>query len=718
MYIENLSITSFASLSGLALDFGSSVNVITADNEAGKSTIAEFIKYIFYGFPSKSERERYLSFTSGMCAGSVILKDGNKRYRIERKTVSSKDTCDIYDLDTGSTVYAGQVPGEVFFGMPQGLFVSSAFVGQTDGNKINGKNTSELLDNLLFAADEGVNVKKALKKLDDDRVFLLHKNKKGGKIHELTSSITSLEGRFEKARDDSQNILVLENKIKEYSSKLEYEESNKKLLRGRIEDYNLKKHREKKARLDCLEEAYNNAVSAYNTHRSKYERNGFFPDQSYLENLKSCASEVVNCDERIAKVERRLENLNIEMKQDKDRRDAYEKEIMAKKAKTVTSRTLFLVAAVLCLVLSLVGVVGSAFMLITSNPTGIGLGMLTAVFFGGMILSFVFVSKYTAQIKEYESRMVQNDDGYSERLDVIREELTDRKNEKEKYLRALNDLSARWSIVYSKNALNEMVEVIEEAKRLESEQERARIAYAQMKTEAQEGMSDEPEDDGREINLPDDFNFKDTDRRLKLVEEMIRLKATDKNAFEIKLASLKAVSEDPSQIAEEIRAVQEEKNALDMRYKAGTLAYEKIEEASEKMRASVSPRLSFATAEKMSLLTDGKYDEIGVDSEFSMTFRAIAGEGRMTKGQDFMSAGTADAAYISLRLSLNELICAGKTLLPVIFDESFCRLDDIRLQRMMKLLVSQKNQSIIFTSNGREEEILKRMEAEFSSLKI
>ena len=71
-----------------------------------------------------------------------------------------------------------------------------------------------------------------------------------------------------------------------------------------------------------------------------------------------------------------------------------------------------------------------------------------------------------------------------------------------------------------------------------------------------------------------------------------------------------------------------------------------------------------------------------------------------------MSAGTADAVYVSLRLALAEMIGKDKGC-PVLFDESFARLDDVRLGNMMALLSAAKRQILIFTSCDREEERLK-----------
>ena len=73
-----------------------------------------------------------------------------------------------------------------------------------------------------------------------------------------------------------------------------------------------------------------------------------------------------------------------------------------------------------------------------------------------------------------------------------------------------------------------------------------------------------------------------------------------------------------------------------------------------------------------------------------------------------MSAGTSDIAYVSLRLALSELIANGKNMPPVIFDESFSRLDDERLTIMLRLIEKENTQIVILSSNRREAEIMKK----------
>ena len=65
MYIESIQITSFASLVGFSLDLRQGLNLIEGPNEAGKSTVAEFIRYVLYGFSLKADRERYVGFSIG-----------------------------------------------------------------------------------------------------------------------------------------------------------------------------------------------------------------------------------------------------------------------------------------------------------------------------------------------------------------------------------------------------------------------------------------------------------------------------------------------------------------------------------------------------------------------------------------------------------------------------------------------------------------------------
>ena len=707
MFIESLQITAFASLHGFSLDLREGLNVLYGKNEAGKSTVAEFIRYVLYGFASKADRERYLGFSDEGCEGSLIVRDGDKRYRVERKTVGSKEHTGICDLDTGARLYEGRVPGEALFGLPAALFASTVFVGQAGGSRISGKGTAEAVDNLLFAADEGINVKKALKRLDDERVYLLHKNKKGGRLYELDNELSHLTRRAEKAEQDSGAVRELEYKIRQ--TDVEYEERRLRTLNTLLDDYALKQSRERRERLSLLEAAYHEVDRAHEAHRQAYTRGGFFPDTTYLDRLKECASEVVRCNDQIALYEKRLDALNREIESHNNERDERLREQDRKRTHLLARRSVALAAAILSLLLFLAAGTATAFLFLTAKTMmGSSAAVLTLAAFGGMLGGFTLSARYTSDLRLLEGVTLAGDDGYRERLQVLSEDMAEQKEKRRRYKQTLDDLCARWEVSYSQAAVTEMREVMEEEKRLSNELEKARIAYVQFKTEMEEHFDREPEDDGREVILPEKFDVRSTENTKKLAEKILEDKRRTRHEAELRLTHLSAVAEPPAKVWEEKLALEEEKARLQERYEAYVLAAEKIETAAETMRASVSPRLAADAGRHMATLTEGKYEELGVDSEMKLSFRPVTKEGgRITKEEAFMSAGTSDIAYVSLRLALLSFLCEDR-LPPMIFDETFSRMDEDRLSAVLRLLAQAKGQVLLLSSSRREGELLRQ----------
>ena len=72
MVIEKLTIRRFGRLCDLELPLKPGLNAILGPNESGKSTVAAFIRYIFYGFGSAvsagdiSEREKRVNWEASV----------------------------------------------------------------------------------------------------------------------------------------------------------------------------------------------------------------------------------------------------------------------------------------------------------------------------------------------------------------------------------------------------------------------------------------------------------------------------------------------------------------------------------------------------------------------------------------------------------------------------------------------------------------------------
>ena len=145
------------------------------------------------------------------------------------------------------------------------------------------------------------------------------------------------------------------------------------------------------------------------------------------------------------------------------------------------------------------------------------------------------------------------------------------------------------------------------------------------------------------------------------------------------------------------------------------LAGRELNAAGEGLSRGLTPRLAARAGELMSLATDGRYAALGVTDGLEMEITSDLG----TWPADHLSAGTLDAAYLSLRLSLAELLFRQNTP-PLIFDESFARMDDRRLAAVFTLLkdyAAQGRQVILLTSQKREAEKMSEI-AEFTHIRL
>ena len=170
--------------------------------------------------------------------------------------------------------------------------------------------------------------------------------------------------------------------------------------------------------------------------------------------------------------------------------------------------------------------------------------------------------------------------------------------------------------------------------------------------------------------------------------------------IEVELSALRAVSTDPTAIAEEIAVLDAEIDTLTRKWSAYMLAIETLNTASGKLREGISPKLAKNAGKLFAAMTDGKYDAVGVDTDFGLSFS----DGAMMHEASYLSAGTGDLAYICLRMALIELLYK-RSVPPFLFDESFSRMDDGRMDKVLRLIskyAQRDYQSILFTCHSRE----------------
>lgn len=159
-HIEN-----FGKLKSFDYSFEAGLNKLVSHNGWGKSTLATFIRVMFYGFEGEgkrkgleNERKRYEPWQGGVYGGSITFTDGTKTY-VATRTFGAKaavDTFELRDADTNliSDDYSDRL-GEELFAVNSESFARTVYIGQNDvvthtTDVINAKigNTSDSGDDL------------------------------------------------------------------------------------------------------------------------------------------------------------------------------------------------------------------------------------------------------------------------------------------------------------------------------------------------------------------------------------------------------------------------------------------------------------------------------------------------------------------------------------------------------------------------------------------
>ncbi len=746
MIIENIHIINFGKLSDFRLDLTDGVNIVEGKNESGKSTICSFIKFIFYGLSSKSdEREKAISWKSGNCAGSATVREGERTYRIEREAIAVKNSegkityrerTAIYDGETGKQAFKSSAPGEVFFGIPRAVFESTAFVGQLEGSKVGGKTLAEAAENILFSADESVNTKKALKKLDEARVYLYHKNKRGGKIYDYINERTILAESLDEAQRNSAQIINLEGSARAIS---EARVTAKKRLSSVNEELALyERYGIKKNCIRLLEEKKKSEAAAGKLHElMTHDRYGEsnMTDERFIELMESekyelatLERDLANAEESLSSISAKLEKMNAKLNnfqhlgENETRDGLIESAQNARKSKNIFLK--------ICMVLSVLGIalLGAAFVL----PLLAILGTLALI--GAIVTLSICAKKGKTEARiyrrfgcsaraEFDELLVaaQND---KVAITLIEDSKAEALRKKEYAQETLETRKARICAILSSsgfdvtgNIRGDMDNAIAIAK---SSLENMR-SIAREKSEADAKMQDiaatlsayPDEEKERAISENFDeeamqsFDFSAKKRERDFLVLSINSQTEKLHDIECELAALSTVRVRPAEIAQSICALDGKIDSLTEKFEAYMLAMEAIEAASGKLRDAVSPKIAKTSSKMLAGLSGGKYRTVFMDSDFGMSYS----DGGITRDVSSLSAGTSDIAYISLRLALIDTLCK-EFMPPLVFDESFARLDSERLALALSLIdttLGKNAQAIIFTCHEREKFLAKNV---------
>ncbi len=785
MIIDRIHITSFGALREKEIAFSAGLNIIEGENESGKTTVATFIRFVFYGFLDTRDASRYLAYSDGTLSGwldcTVEGEEGKPvSYRVTRTLdalVADTDVrgiASVLRLPEETPVYTDKIPGEAFFGVGAGVFASTAFVRQAtpssrsassvhEGTRVRSSTVRSAIDNILFTASESMDAGVALADLSAKRDALYNAETRTGTIYDAERRRAALARKVEEQGAEESELRALRQAISDCESRV-------RLNRERL--HRLTRAREQLATYRTLEAATppeDLRVKAQAAEKraealsSAMFRGGYEPDMDFVTTLHTCASDMREAKTETSSAQKEMDRVDFSARRDnlnetllrRVERDGGVEALRDKLDKIYSRRAVVTVCGVLFLIFC-VFALAITVLLLTLHSAHTQTAIIITAVLAALSGTFFFTRArieggLVAMLRRYscttEDELENFFEGYilsSDRLhanEQSREEIGRRQSSSSfRYHEAarqaaglLSKLQPPGTAGISPDRLT--CDIVETAagrvERTVAEIYRQRETAAACRTEidaylAKVGVTDEKAvgerrdalraafggraaseiDDGpilREIEKCEEANRS-------LEEQIATLRARAKldgavNEGDGGLSPLSA--EDVDALKAQISALDEALRRDRRTYGALTLAMEHLQGASNRLHDEIAPRLMANAGMLMRVLSDWRYRELGLDEKLHMTYPTPEGD---ILPIDFLSAGTQDLAYLSLRMALLHMLYPDE-LPPLLFDEAFATLDDKRLSHMVSLLFSttggedgvlHTGQALVFTCHKRE----------------
>lgn len=232
-HIEN-----FGKLSNSDYDFNDGLTEFCEDNGFGKTTLAAFIKAMFYGLPSVrvnakefNDRKHFYPFTGGKFGGNLTFETGGNIYRIERFFGKKSDTDDELAVYCNNKIFYGFYGdiGKAVFGVDKESFERTVFItseafdfGATSGicSKLNcfveNSESDTAFENVIFKLEKA---RKNLKAAKGNNDLICRTNQavfdKKSEIVNLESLSKNLDESYTKKNALEQEILQAEAELEE-----------------------------------------------------------------------------------------------------------------------------------------------------------------------------------------------------------------------------------------------------------------------------------------------------------------------------------------------------------------------------------------------------------------------------------------------------------------------------------------------------------------------
>ena len=229
-------IVGFGNWKNQTIDFQGGLTSVCEKNGFGKSSLASFIRAMFYGLErvtkANNERKRALPFDGSPCGGSFDFEWEGNQYSIERSFIGKtpKDDTLICYKNGIETKELGEVPGNVVFGLDLDSFNRTIFISPTDLEISSSETLNAKMSHFVEGSSDGCDfscVKESLQELKKKYKPQKNTETKGllaietSKINDLEMQETNLSNmkaampaKYEKLQELDKNISINQEKTK------------------------------------------------------------------------------------------------------------------------------------------------------------------------------------------------------------------------------------------------------------------------------------------------------------------------------------------------------------------------------------------------------------------------------------------------------------------------------------------------------------------------
>ncbi len=758
MKINKINIISFGGLKNYTLNLEEGFNCIYGENEKGKTTIMSFIKMMFYGNEkgssqiSKNIRKKYTPWDGSPMAGSIEFEHDGRNFKLERefRASNSTDKVSITDLSLGEKQPADANIGEKLFGLSASAFERSVFIGQLGFPDSNNNAESELnakLSNMVSTGDESLSLGEVVGKLEKERFSIISKSGKAGEFYKNSLIAKEIKEKLDESVSANNRYTEGKEKLALYKNEtnkwIKKAEELKKLIAKEQDVKNIGKLKELLTTKEALEEVKKELIL----------KDGSPADENFLRNLKFLSSKLDNAkaktdakqkeidiikngldllvngpknsDETPESLEadtqallKNLKDIETSMHENIDRQNKLNSEKLAKVGKSKAINPLLIVGLILT-VLGLVGIIIKPIITLIVS----GLGVILAI-------CGILSPKNGKKIKLLQDEIdsLQNIiDNKQTHIEDIKSQIADKKAKTHAIKLAS---SSNMQVILDQQALlskteGELLELQAEEKLGENELA-TMLSKLENSDEDLESISQKLETAVlKQKELKQQINFllrdlnnisyeeaklklentqntddlKDVDfEQIKAEYENLISQITERKSTEASVETqLKALingMESPDVLQGKLNEILEVLSLQKSFCDNVDIAIEVLKESFAELRQNYGSALEKKSAEIFKELTNQKYSNMTISKSFEINVEETANP--ISREAEYLSSGTFDQAYLSMRLAVAQLIDES---IPLFLDDTLTQYDDNRAGKTLEFLkeYSKNGQAVMFT---------------------